>query len=538
MGRLRASADRRELQTAQRPVDAAELPRRPVRRNNGQRATKTLKSLAVDLAAGLLITAALPPFGWWPLAIVGVAILAARLRDRGLRGRIATGVITGIGLLLPGLAWMIEFSPPGWVLAVLIESAFFALGCAVVPPGRWSALGLPGGLVLAEAFRGAWPWGGVPIATVAQTQVGGPLAVIGRLAGPLAVAATVGIAGVALERLVRRHWLTGAGAALLAGAVLVAAAAAPDGRTVGTLDVAVVQGGGPRGERSSEAAGDRTFEAHMEASQQVPPGLDLVLWPEDVVDVRGPVLESEEGSRVQALAVQLDTTLAVGVVEGYRDHFDNATVALGPDGEQVDRYDKVQRVPFGEFIPFRGVVEEVADVSDVPRDASVGEGPGLLRLGPTDAGTLISYEVFFARLAGEAVRAGGEVLLAPTNASSYPTAQMPALEVAAARMRAIETGRAVVQAAPTGFSGFIDPDGTVRETSDLSAQDVLQARVERRTGLTPYTRMGDGPLVVGALLALALAWVLTVAGGRARRREDEAAGPDPEPATEATPATV
>jgi apolipoprotein N-acyltransferase len=496
-----------------------------------------LRSIAVDLAAGLLLTAALPPFGWWPLALVGAAVLAGRLRDRGLKGRITTGLVTGIGLLLPGLAWMVEFSPPGWVLACLIEGAFFALGCAVVPPGRWSALAFPGGLVVAEALRGAWPWGGVPIATLAQTQVGGPLAEVGRLAGPLAVAAVVGVGGVALERLVRRRWAPGIAAAALATAVVVAGIASPDGRTVGSFDVAIVQGGGPRGERSSPAAGRRTFEAHMEASQQVPPGLDLVLWPEDVVDVRGPVLESEEGARVQAVARQLDTTLAIGVVEGYRDEFRNATVALGPDGEEVDRYDKVQRVPFGEFVPFRSLVESVADVSDVPRDAAIGESPGLVHLDGVDAGVLISYEVFFARLAGEAVRAGGEVLLAPTNASSYPTAQMPSLEVAAARMRAIETGRAVVQAAPTGFSALIGPDGTVRDSTDLGDQAVLEGRVERRTGLTPYVRMGDGPLVAGALLALALAWVLTVRRRPTGRREGEPGTPTAE-AAEAEPAEV
>ena len=84
-----------------------------------------LRSVAVDLGAGLLITAALPPFGWWPLAIVGAAILAGRLRGRPLKGRLTTGLVTGVGLLLPGLAWMIEFSPPGWVLACFIEGAFF-----------------------------------------------------------------------------------------------------------------------------------------------------------------------------------------------------------------------------------------------------------------------------------------------------------------------------------------------------------------------------------------------------------------------------
>jgi apolipoprotein N-acyltransferase len=193
-------------------------------------------------------------------------------------------------------------------------------------------------------------------------------------------------------------------------------------------------------------------------------------------------------------------------------------------------------VPFGEFIPFRDLVESVADVSEVPRDAAVGEGPGLVELEPVDAGVLISYEVFFSRLAGEAVRAGGEVLLAPTNASSYPTGQMPALEVAAARMRAIETGRTVVQAAPTGFSALIGPDGTVREATDLGAQQVLQGQVERRTGLTPYTRMGDGPLVVGAAAALALAWGLTVLRPQAGRRDDDSSPAQPEPVATGVPA--
>ena len=239
------------------------MARRPGRPAVPSPGVSRLRSVAVDLAAGLLLTAALPPFGWWPLALAGAAVLAGRLRDRGLRGRIATGLVTGVGLLLPGLAWMVEFSPPGWVLACLIEGAFFALGCALVPPGRWSALGLPAGLVVAEALRGAWPWGGVPIATLAQTQVGGPLAVVGRLAGPLAIAATVGLARVALERLASRRWALGGGVATLVVAVVVAGSASPDGRTVGTLDVAVVQGGGPRGERSSPEAGRRTFEAQV-----------------------------------------------------------------------------------------------------------------------------------------------------------------------------------------------------------------------------------------------------------------------------------
>ena len=71
-------------------------------------------------------------------------------------------------------------------------------------------------------------------------------------------------------------------------------------------------------------------------------------------------------------------------------------------------------------------------------------------------GVVISYEVFFADRVRAAVDAGGQVILVPTNAASYTTGEVPAIEVAAARMRAREFGRAVLQAAPTGYSAIIE----------------------------------------------------------------------------------
>jgi apolipoprotein N-acyltransferase len=174
-------------------------------------------------------------------------------------------------------------------------------------------------------------------------------------------------------------------------------------------------------------------------------------------------------------------------------------------------------VPFGEYIPFRSLVEKVADLSAVPRDAHVGHGAGIL---PTRAGRLgvvISFEVFFARRARDAMAAGGRVLLVPTNASSYSSTQMPALELGAARMRAIETGRDVLQAAPTGFSAVVDHRGEVHERTNLGDREVLSATVQRRSGDTIYTRLGDGPFVFLTLLVLVVAWGFAI---RASRRAD------------------
>jgi apolipoprotein N-acyltransferase len=115
---------------------------------------------------------------------------------------------------------------------------------------------------------------------------------------------------------------------------------------------------------------------------------------------------------------------------------------------------------------------------------------------------LVSYEVFFAERARAATRAGGRVLLVPTNASSYTTAQVPTQELAAARLRALETGRAVVQAAPTGFSAVVDADGRVRARSALGDRAVVEQVVTLRRGQTMATRLGDLPLVGLAALIL------------------------------------
>lgn len=457
------------------------------------------RTAPLAVAAGLLLTAALPPFGWWPLAVGGAALLAHLLRERAWRGRAVIGLLVGLGFLVPGLFWMSEFTLPGYVLACLFLSSFWAVALAAVPPGSWAVLGLPAALVLLEAVRGGFPFGGVPVATLAQTQVGGPAMEAARLGGPLLIAAAVGAAGVAVA------WRNLA-AVVVVAAIVVGGLVAPFGEADGELTAAIVQGGGLRGTRAVDTDEREVFERHLAASEDVPDGMDLVLWPEDVVDVEELVTTTEKGAALGELADDLDATLVAGVVTGGEAEFSNVAWSWDPDGAPGDAYEKNVRVPFGEWIPFRSLVERLGDVSAVPRDMRVGKGPGILATDAGRLGVVISWEVFFAR---RARAAEGEVLLNPTNAASFTTGQMPALEVGAARLRAIETGRWVLQAGPTGPSSVIDPDGRVHQQTDLGAREVLTATVDRRTGDTPYRRLGDRPFLTVAVVALAAAWVLT-----------------------------
>jgi apolipoprotein N-acyltransferase len=93
----------------------------------------------------------------------------------------------------------------------------------------------------------------------------------------------------------------------------------------------------------------------------------------------------------------------------------------------------------------------------------------------------------------------------PTNAASFVTEDVPSQELAAARLRAIETGRAVIQAAPTGYSALIAADGTVSVRSGLGDPELLTGQVIRRRGHTPYTIVGHLPMLLAAAAVLALA---------------------------------
>ena len=115
---------------------------------------------------------------------------------------------------------------------------------------------------------------------------------------------------------------------------------------------------------------------------------------------------------------------------------------------------------------------------------------------------LISYEVFFADRGRAGVRAGGRLLLVPTNASSYVDAQVPAQQLAVARLRALETGRWVVQAAPTGYSAVIDHHGRVVARSGLGGAAVLRREVQLRTGRTVFVSLGSAPVLVAAAAIL------------------------------------
>lgn len=461
--------------------------------------------------AGLLIAASMPPWGFWPLAFIGIAVFDRLLAGAAVKQRLGRGFVVGLALFTPTISWISQLTVPGYIIATLAYALMVGVAAMAVPPNWGRRPALIGAWVLCESLRGAWPFGGVPLSFLAVGQVAGPLAPIARVGGVLLIGAATVALGVALSALFTRE-LRPAASAFVAGMALIAVAlVAPSGTETGeTIDVAYVQGGGPQGTRAINTDERKVFERHLKASEEVPPGLDLVLWPEDVVDTDRTVQEAEEGRELEDLAAQLDTTLIVGTVEGVSsEEFRNSSQVVTRAGEWIDQFIKVQRVPFGEFVPFRSLIEKVAPDTLAARDATISTQSGLLTTPPAKIATVISWEVFFGHRARSGVAAGGEMLYNPTNGATYTGTLVQTQQVASTRLRAIETGRWAVQVSPTGFSAFVSPTGDVlQRSSQVHPRVEVRRNMPLRTGETWYVRFGDLPARVLGLLLVAAGWAL------------------------------
>ena len=484
--------------------------------------------LLLPLLGGAVTGVSLPPLGWWPLGIVGASAAVVALDGRRPLGRLGVGMLFGVGQFFVSLAWALQFNTAGYVVLCLVEALFFAVAAMFVPTGPGRLAAFAGAFTLAEWAREKWPFGGLPLGGVALGQLGGPLAVTARLGGSLLVAGSTflaaGVLGTAASLLWRRD--AGARARRVAGTLLgfvlvlglvLWGTVAPDGSGPGPvrlLRAALVQGGGKRGLNQLQVPPSVVFHAAVSETAKVRGAVDLVVWPEDVVALDGPLRGSAAEAELRSIARAHGATLVAGVTEPVgRTRFRNEVVAFSPAGRLVATFEKVHRVPFGEYVPYRWLFKHFANLSAVPRDAIPGKGSGMIATPAGRFAVLVSYEVFFADRGRSGVRAGGEVILVPTNTSSYQNDQAPAQEISASRLQAIEEGRYVLQVAPTGYSAVVDQNGDVLRQSRLSSPDVIEATVPELTGATLFERFGELPVVVAAagavLVPLALRLLLS-----------------------------
>jgi apolipoprotein N-acyltransferase len=234
-----------------------------------------------------------------------------------------------------------------------------------------------------------------------------------------------------------------------------------------------------------------------------------VIWGEAAVAF---ALDRDETRRRMAAAVApANGLLITGVPRaaatgGDVEQVFNSLLAIRPDASVAAVYDKAHLVPFGEYLPLRGLIP-FKKLTEGTMDFSPGPGRMTMVLdGLPPLSPLICYEAIFsgAVTGPPAGERRARWLLNVTNDSWFGDSSGPHQHLAAAQLRAAEEGLPLVRVANTGISAVIDPHGRVQGRIDLNVKGVLDSPLPAAFDFrTPFNAAGQSiPL---ALMVLATA---------------------------------
>ena len=294
-----------------------------------------------------------------------------------------------------------------------------------------------------------------------------------------------------------------------------------------TAPVAAIQGDVPRARNlpqqlndtevtQNQAADTLRLATAVKAGRL--PAPDLVIWPENATGL-DPRENPEIYASIAGAVAAIGRPILVGEV------LDNPRRNVGQlwmpgAGPTYPVYVKRQLVPFGEYIPFRGFISSFSSLPALqPVDFTAGHQAVVFPVADIRLGDVICYEVGFDDLVRSEVNAGANLLALQSNDADFEIdGQLGETEqqTAMARIRAIESDRAVVYASTTGESSIIAPDGALIARSGVWRQAILDERVPLVSYRTLADRVGAWPEYVLVLAAVAaLGWAITL---RLRRR--------------------
>lgn len=513
-------------------------------RTRWERMRPVLGRLALAAASGVMLFLAFAPRELWWLAPVAFAGFGLALHGRRLWASAGYGLVFGLAFNLLHLVWIqdflgVEFGPGPWLALSGVMALYVAVAAGLMSfvgriPGApvWLALVF----LLQEYARSRWPANGFPWGRIGFSQPDGAFTPLASIGGAPLVGFAVLTSGFGLAWLVvhvRNGRRDGAGLTRTAAYALVPLLAGlalwptvGTGAEAGRRTVAVVQGNAPNagigllGQRATIRDGALAESERLAAriDRGDVPRPDLVVWPETTVDVVGG-RDAEVSAAVDRLGVP---TLVGSLYRTASGKTDNAVVAWRPGDGPGERYTKQELVPFSEYVPMREIAAWFTPFVGNTRDMRWGEKPGVLDIAGTRVGTAICYEAAYDYPSRDAVKAGARMIVLPTNNAWFGDGEMTYQQLAMARLRAVEHGRAVVVAATSGVSAVVGPDGTVTRQTEMYTAGSLVADVPLRETITLADRFG--PWTERAMLGAAVCAV--IAGLVLRRRPAGTTGDD------------
>ena len=498
---------------------------------------------AFPILSGLTTGASHVPLPTGFLAYVGLVPLLLSIAV--LRGRAAflAGFMSGVAYYAATIYWIAWITAPGVLAAVFYLSMWRGLTVWMIATvvgrfglrGLWSAPFIWVGLEYVSSLGDL----GFPWVLLGVSQVGYlPLIQYVDLFGIFGVSFWLVLVNIVLFQLWQKRTALGMAAVVILFAVPLAYGIQRMSETHGdrSMRVGVAQ---PNLEPLAKEF--RPFETHFavlkgQTIQVHEAGARLAVWPETAVPAYFHLRVNQHyRDLVQDLSDSLDIHIYTGANHleiGPPRRTYNASFLFSPGQTDLDRYDKMRLVPFGERTPFPDLLPGLRTIrfsgsGFVSGNWDSGDTYTVFSLVDTRFSGMICFDSAFPQLARRFVNDGAEFLTVITNDGWFGKTSGPYQHAQLSVFRAIENRRAVVRCANTGVSALVDPVGRMTEATGIFETATVTGDITLNTTMTFYAENGDLFSQIAALIGLGV-FVFAMFGPR--KLED--ASPSDQPSSD------
>lgn len=463
--------------------------------------------LALPMAAlsGFALQGAFPANNYWPLAFVGVFLLLWSLLGRGVWSSLLVGFVAGASFWLTLINWLtLYLGPVPWLALGLLQAIFFGIGAMLISlavnrgptrwPTRWGRIGLVSIVVAAlwtlrESITSVWPYGGFSWGRLAQSQSESPISHDVTWVGTAGLSFIVALTAALVFQVLReRHRPLLVVPILFFVAMLVIPAFTIS--IQGTTNVLAVQGNSRAGLFDHGAPG-AILQDHVSGTLPfVGKDIDMVVWPENASDI-DPLESDVAALTLSTVSRKIGAPIVTGTITTTPDdHYFNSSL-VWTDGLDA-QYDKIHPVPFAEYMPNRDLWRTFQpDLVDlVTRDYSFGTRSNVVDINGVLAGIAICFDITDDQQAYQMIDSGAQLILAQTNNADFGKTSENLQQLSIAKLRAIETGRSVVNISTVGTSAIISPTGSTIDSIAAYQPGAMFSAVPLSSTLTPAMALG------------------------------------------------
>ncbi|NQY73807.1 MAG: apolipoprotein N-acyltransferase [Candidatus Margulisbacteria bacterium] len=424
------------------------------------------------------------------------------------------GVGFGYGLFFMGAfhLWIFELTPFGplwglgllWVLLVLLQSVFYGLGTCLIyylKPYLPLPILVPSVWVLCEWLRHLGPFGNsggdlgysqtLNIGFLQWASVGGVWLVTWLI---VCINTTLFLA--LFNR--NTHPLQAKKWALWGVCILIISTGLGYGRLLlpsqekPTLKVALIQGNHPqlfKLDQNNWKSIRTDYLGLTEFASLMNP--DIIIWPETVIATFN-LDNAWFLKQLTTLSQTLNTPILFGTPIKDQGVNYNTLSLVTPDGLSKTNYQKTILMPFGEYIPLRGLDRKMGiNYFNDWNEYRSGKDQPLLRFNTYSIGSAICLESIYPGHLRKTTQKGADFLVTVANNAWFGNSSAAYKHIQMSQLRAVENNRYLVQASNTGISAVISNTGRYLTKTKLNETRIISHHIKIGFQKSMYTRLGD-----------------------------------------------